>query len=46
MYHVGVTTMADEGEAFFGKCYNCRELGHAWPDCKKPLKPAFRLALN
>ena len=21
-YHVGVTTMADEGKAFFGKCYN------------------------
>ena len=37
---------ADEGEAFFGKCYNCGELGHPWCDCKKPLKPALRLALN
>ena len=45
-YHVGVTMKADEGEAFFGKCYNCGELGHPWCDCKKPLKPALRLALN
>ena len=45
-YHVGVTTMANEVEAFFGKCYNCGELGHPWHDCKKPLKPALRLALN
>ena len=37
---------ADEGEAFFGKCYNCGEPGHPWRDCKKPLKPALRLALN
>ena len=42
-YHVGVITTADEGEAFFGKCYNC---GHPWHDCKKPLKPALWLALN
>ena len=45
-YHMGVMTMADEGEAIFGKCYNCGELGHPWHDCKKPLKPALRLALN
>ena len=45
-YHVGVTMTADEGEAFFGKCYNCGEPGHPWRDCKKPLKPALRLALN
>ena len=37
---------ADEGEAFFGKCYNCGEPGHPWCDCKKPLKPTLRLALN
>ena len=29
-YHVGVMTTADEGEDFFGKCYNCSELGHPW----------------
>ena len=29
-----------------GKCYNCGEPGHPWHDCKKPLKPALRLALN
>ena len=45
-YHVGVMTTADEGEAFFGKCYNCRELGHPWRDCKKLLKPAVKLALS
>ena len=45
-YHVRVTMTADEGEAFFGKCYNCCELGHPWHNCKKPLKPALRLALN
>ena len=45
-YHVAVTTMADEGKAFLGKCYNCGEPGYPWPDCKKPLKPALRLALN
>ena len=45
-YHVGVMMTADEGEAFFGKCYNCGEPGHPWCDCKKPLKSALRLALN
>ena len=45
-YHVGVTMMADEGKAFFRKCYNCGEPGHHGRDCKKPLKPSLRLALN
>ena len=45
-YHVRVTMTADEGKAFFGKCYNCAEPGHPWRNCKKPLKPALRLALN
>ena len=45
-YHVGVTMTADEGKAFFGKCYNCGKPGHLWHNCKKPLKPALRLALN
>ena len=37
---------ADKGEAFFRKCYNCGEPDHPWWDCKKPLKPALKLALN
>ena len=45
-YHVGVTMTADEGKAFFRKCYNCAEPGHPWRNCKKPLKPTLRLALN
>ena len=44
-YHVGVMFTADEGKAFFGKCYNCREPGHPWRECKKPLKPTLKLAL-
>ena len=44
-YHIGVTFTADEGEAFCRKCYNCREPGHPWRECKKPLKPALKLAL-
>ena len=45
-YHVGVTMTADEGEAFFRKYYNCGKPGHLWHNCKKPLKPALRMALN
>ena len=44
-YHIGVMFTADEGEAFFGKCYSCREPGHPWQECKKPLKPSLKLAL-
>ena len=43
-YHVGVMFTADEGEAFFGKCYNYGKPGHPWWECKKPLKPTLKLA--
>ena len=39
-YHVDVMFTADEGKAFFEKCYNCGEPGHPWWECKKPLRPA------
>ena len=45
-YHVGVTFMADEEEAFFGKCYNCGEPCHPWRECKKPMKPTLRMTLK
>ena len=45
-YHIGMMNTADEGEDFFGKCYNCGEPGHLWHDCKKPLKPTLKLALK
>ena len=25
-----------------GKCFNCKELGHYWRDCPKPLKEEFQ----
>ena len=43
-YHISVTNMADEMEELFGKCYNCREEGHPWQDCKKLLKPSVKMA--
>ena len=43
---ISLTMSVNEGEAFFRKCYNCSKPGHPWCDCKKPLKPALRLALN
>ena len=45
-YHVGVMMTADEGEAFSESATMGGEPGHLWCDCKKPLKPALRLALN
>ena len=45
LYHIGIMLTADEGEAFFGKCYKCGEPGHPWWECKTPLKPTLKLAL-
>ena len=33
---------ADGIERNTGKCFNCRELGHYWRECPKPLKEDFK----
>ena len=36
------TERADVLERQSGKCFNCKELGHYWRDCTKPLKEEFQ----
>ena len=33
---------ADTIERQSGKCFNCKELGHYWRDCRQPLKEEFQ----
>ena len=33
---------ADVMERQSGKCFNCKELGHYWQDCSKPLREEFQ----
>ena len=33
---------ADVIERQSGKCFNCKELGHYWRDCPKPLREEFQ----
>ena len=33
---------ADGLERKTGKCFNCRETGHYWRECPKPLKEDFK----
>ena len=38
--------MADDTEQRDNRCYNCKEKGHFWRQCTKPLKEEFRRLLN
>ena len=38
--------MADDTEWRDNRCYNCREKGHFWRQCTKPLKEEFQRLLN
>ena len=41
MCHIAIQK-ADIMEGQSGKCFNCKELGHYWRDCPKPLREEFR----
>ena len=32
----------DQSETFFGACFNCRDQGHRWRQCTKPLRQALQ----
>ena len=38
--------MADDTEQWDNHCYNCKEKGHFWCQCTKPLKEEFQWLLN
>ena len=40
-YYVAIINMAKEAEKW-GRCFNCREEGHRWADCTKPLKESLK----
>ena len=33
---------ADNADMFYNMCYNCREPGHRWRDCSKPLRQGLQ----
>ena len=41
MCHIAIQK-ADVMERQSGKCFNCKELGHFWRDCPKPLREEFQ----
>ena len=41
MCHIAIQK-ADVMECQSGKCFNCKEFGHYWRDCPKPLREEFR----
>ena len=38
--------MADDTERRDNRCYNCKEKGHFWHQCTKPLKEEFQRLLD
>ena len=38
--------MADDTKRQDNRCYNCKEKGHIWHQCTKPLKKEFQQLLN
>ena len=38
--------MADDMEWWDNHCYNCKEKGHFWQQCTKPLKEEFQWILD
>ena len=38
--------MADDTKWWDNRCYNCKEKGHFWRQCTKPLKEEFQRLLN
>ena len=41
-YYMCTLAKADEADLFFNACYNCREEGHQWHECPKPLHPGLQ----
>ena len=44
--YVAIIRMADDTEWQDNRCYNCKEKGHFWHQCTKPLKEEFQRLLN
>ena len=44
--YVATISMADDTEQQDNRCYNCKEKGHFWCQCPKPLKEEFQWLLN
>ena len=44
--YVATIRMADDTEQQDNRCYNCKEKGHFWHQCTKPLKEEFQRLLD
>ena len=41
-YYYYAIHQVDDTKGFFNACYNCRETGHRWQHCPKPLRQALQ----
>ena len=41
-YYCCAIRNVDQSETFFGACFNCRDQGHRWRQCTKPLRQALQ----